>query len=126
VGDDLEESQHLIRVTTRVPHTGCRARGGDVGSTDSTVDSIARIKIFARRQNPAHQKKNTGRIPGEQGKRSGVIVNTAESGAWAVAAIHLWNSDSMLRREFDNVSDVADWMQDEAERLIRSADVGGK
>jgi hypothetical protein len=51
-------------------------------------------------------------------------MNTAEAGSWAVMAIHLWNSDSILHREFDNVADFADWMQEVAERLIRSA-VGG-
>jgi len=48
-------------------------------------------------------------------------VNTAEAGAWAVMAIQLWTSDSRIRREFENVADFAEWTQDEAERLIRSA-----
>jgi hypothetical protein len=55
-------------------------------------------------------------------KRGGVnSMDIADAGQWAVMAIHLWNSDLELRREFENVSDFSDWTHEEAERLIRSA-----
>jgi hypothetical protein len=48
-------------------------------------------------------------------------VSTEDAGVWAVMAIHLWNTDAAIRREFDNVADFDDWCQEEAERVIRSA-----
>jgi hypothetical protein len=47
-------------------------------------------------------------------------VDIENAGAWAVMAIHLWNTDAAIRREFDNVADFGEWCQEEAERVIRS------
>jgi hypothetical protein len=53
-------------------------------------------------------------------------MDTIEAGQWAVMALHLWGSDSELRREFESVSDFSDWIHEEADRLIRSAmEMGG-
>jgi hypothetical protein len=48
-------------------------------------------------------------------------VNPQELQAWAVLSIAIWNADAAVRLEFENVSDFADWAQEEVDRLILSA-----
>jgi hypothetical protein len=49
-------------------------------------------------------------------------VDREEACAWALVMVHFWNTDAVIRCEFDSVVDFGDWCLEEAEHLIRSAE----